>query len=195
MDLTADQSLVLTPCVQDRNGIDRVPVVVTNPISPKEVRACINWVRGSLEKDAATAGSKLPTPLSADELLTMQASMEETYVDQDDGKSYYKNLRCNNRASSLGSRCEYILRAKRVNVLPDGPELVFLDTNREVVNPVFPIWLILSGTGTVGTPPFSDRICTTKPRPMDVNTPYYNRAFSTVRRGKAVYQHQTSICL
>lgn len=41
------------------------------------------------------------------------------------------------------ARCEYVLPAKRINVLPDGVELVFVDDTRELKNPAFPIWLHL----------------------------------------------------
>lgn len=57
-----------------------------------------------------------------------------------------KNLRCVHRASNGTARegtCEYVLRAKRLNPLPDAVDLVFVDDTYEYSNPTFPLWLHL----------------------------------------------------
>lgn len=57
-----------------------------------------------------------------------------------------KNFRCVHRAQNASpteGTCEYVIRAKRLNVLPDAAELVFIDDQKEYSNPTYPLWLHL----------------------------------------------------
>lgn len=96
----------------------------------------------ALQLHAATLG------LSANEQAQVKALVEETEVRG--GASVLRHFRCAMRDTCVDTGCssvekagvcEYTLPAKRLNVLPDGVELVFLDDTKELANPVYPIWL------------------------------------------------------
>ncbi|CAN5624620.1 hypothetical protein BH09MYX1_BH09MYX1_63120 [soil metagenome] len=57
-----------------------------------------------------------------------------------------KNFRCVRRAQNAAANegtCEYVLKAKRLNILPDAVELVFIDDQKEYSNPTYLLWLHL----------------------------------------------------
>ena len=58
-----------------------------------------------------------------------------------------KNFRCVERViknkNKLVPVCELILRAKRINVFPNGVSLVYVDDHRELGNPAYALWLQL----------------------------------------------------
>ncbi len=56
--------------------------------------------------------------------------------------SMYKTPRCVPRLNG-NNVCRYTLPARRLNVFPDGVELVFVDEDKEYDNPSFVAWLIL----------------------------------------------------
>ena len=56
--------------------------------------------------------------------------------------------------------CEYIVPAKRLNTYPDGIEAVFVDDDREVSNPAYPVYLLDRFSATTGSPA---RLCTHAP--------------------------------
>jgi hypothetical protein len=91
---------------------------------------------------ALPSGATLTPPLSSDEQNTLLQTIRRS--DVINGKPIFQNLRCAKFGSVPGEgRCEYVIRAKRLNVFPDTVELVFLDTDREVANPAYPIWLLI----------------------------------------------------
>jgi hypothetical protein len=82
-------------------------------------------------------------PLSDAETNEVLATMKSFHTFA--GLKIYDNFRCNaytdDDSHQNVSRCEYVIPVKRINVLPDEVELVFLDGDREVSNPAYGIYL------------------------------------------------------
>lgn len=117
---------------------------------------------------------------------------------------FYDRIRCNsyhdNDKNKDISRCEYVIPVKRVVALPDQVELVFLDDNKEVANPAYPIFLVASGTnlGKGAGYPLCDRapLCPetipdsppaipAPPRYVTATQPFFNRSFARYTVGAA----------
>jgi hypothetical protein len=93
--------------------------------------------------------------------LDEQAEVLEEVFGSQDGVSYDR-IRCNSyhdqSADADISRCEYVIPAKRVVVTPDQLELVFLDNDKEIGNPAYPIYLIAKNLNPLGNgSPLCDR--------------------------------------
>jgi hypothetical protein len=97
----------------------------------------------------AIAGQRLGIPASALSQLwetTALATMVNPHDPGNPADQVYKNFRCVPRASktdgTIANRCRYVMPARRLNVLPDGVELVFVDDDKEYTNPAFIPYLI-----------------------------------------------------
>jgi hypothetical protein len=109
----------------------------------------ISFIQGAAATAAASALPDLislgpqvtqPPAFTAADVQQIKDTVTQPVFEPRLGKNVYKNFRCVVRSGS--PVCEYILRAKRLNVYPDGIELVFIDDRREFSNPTYPLWLI-----------------------------------------------------
>jgi hypothetical protein len=137
LDLTPDQSENPYPCTL--RGPDRKDSTLRSDDTPSACQGLIDLV----VNDAKFEGGKLTPPLSTDETDTMtRTALHSTVVG---GEPIFDNVRCAPFGGGDGAgRCEYIVRAKRLNVYPDAVEVVFLDGDREIGNPTYPVWLSLN---------------------------------------------------
>ncbi len=94
----------------------------------------------SLQNDLDDALSVLSAPLG---ITVTQAAQIKATMNATDFAGSYKNLRCAQFSNDVHASCQYVMRAKRLNVYPDGVELVFIDDPHDFSNPSYPIWLIL----------------------------------------------------
>ena len=140
-------------------------------VAPKDQTApCEKW-REILEGELTTAASGVGASvigLDSDE-------QTEVVADDFDAKetvgndTVWKNIRCADVGDKItngadagqptGPICYYELPAKRLNVHPDGVELVFLDQLKELDNPVYPIWLTLLELEAEGKTPTLSPLC------------------------------------
>jgi hypothetical protein len=89
-----------------------------------------------------------------------------TVTAQDD-RGNLVNWRCKQRPPAATStdyryRCEYILRASRLNALPGGVELVWFDNLEDPNGTVLPLWVALKQNAGPGVPQFQqgiDKLC------------------------------------
>lgn len=94
------------------------------------------------------AGPAVGVPASAFPQLWRDTALATRPVAPNSKKLVYKNFRCVPRVPKLHPKappvnvCRYVLPARRINVLPDGVELVFVDDDKEYANPSFVGWLI-----------------------------------------------------
>jgi hypothetical protein len=135
-------------CAQESPGEETV--TWTPQPNPTQCGGFISFIQGAA---ATAAASALPDLISMGPQVTQPPAFTPADVQQIKdtvtqrifeprrGTNVYKNFRCVNRGGG-GPVCEYILRAKRLNVYPDGVELVFIDDRREFSNPTYPVWLI-----------------------------------------------------
>lgn len=97
-------------------------------------------------------GSYVGVPASALTQLWNDTALAST-----DGVTY-DNFRC----APLGStnQCQFVLPAERINVFPDGVELVFVDGDKEYTNPSFVVWLVLGDdSAQVSGAPILQQMC------------------------------------
>lgn len=109
--------------------------------------------------------------LNADEQAEVLGEFQATEKIGND--TVWKNIRCAdlgdkfpvtnpplpNAGQPTGPVCYYEAPAKRLNVYPDGVELVFLDQLKELDNPVYPIWLMLLELEAEGQTPTLSPLC------------------------------------
>jgi len=96
-------------------------------------------------------GSYIGVPASAfDQMFndTMAAPTEDGF--------FFKNVRCAPLVDNGPNQCQMVLPANRINVLPDGVELVFVDDDKEYTNPSFVAWLLLADASN---PTLLSRLC------------------------------------
>ena len=70
----------------------------------------------------------------------------------------YDNIECRQPNSAADSECAYVVRAKRVNVMPDRIELVFLDAENDATASAYPVWLLANSRGVA-----SEQLCVRQP--------------------------------
>jgi hypothetical protein len=141
------------PCAQILSGEARVLASIPKNIACGGMPAFIEDQATDMAAQAALADvigmpPQLVTPpaLTAQDIAQIKSTVLATEFEPRLGAQVYKHFRCVDRgAGPLGSgpKCEYVLPAKRLNVFPNGVDLVFIDDRREFTNPAFPIWLIL----------------------------------------------------
>jgi DNA-directed RNA polymerase specialized sigma24 family protein len=136
----------LAACTQRTLAGDNSRVVE----STDSTQACVAWFNGiqSLVQTAvADVGVADSFGLTATEQVEVQNTLSATSVVV--GKAVWSNLRCsdigttNSAGERLGPTCQYMMPAKRLNVFPDGVELIFLAELKELENPAYPMWLLL----------------------------------------------------
>ena len=175
LDLTKEQDLDVYPC--KLQGVGRDDPTLPADESPSACQMLIDRITN----DALLGGATLTPPLNSNERAAVSETVKRSVIVN--GKPNFENLRCAKLKSGLPGegRCEYVLRAKRLNAFPDEVELVFLDGNRELANPAYPIWLALQHArtqGLIGDNP----LCSRQP----VTTPTANRPFVSAHRGYAL---------
>lgn len=121
-------------CTQRAPGDE---TVLPNPAATDTCGAF--WDRLNQDVKAALSDVGTTLGLSAAEKAQVEDTLNATEVRGN--TAVLRNFRCVKPASATEGHCEYILRAKRLNVLPDAAELVFVDDTREVSNPTYPVWL------------------------------------------------------
>jgi len=151
----ADGAQILTQnfgCSQVSPGEEAVPV--SNPMM--DCGGWVNFIRQQVDNAIAQSLPALvqlspqlmtaPAPTADDRNQIIDRTLLASEFVGRIGANAYKNFRCVDRTGQpgrlAGPRCEYVLRAKRLNVLPDGVELVFIDDPREYQNPTYPLWLL-----------------------------------------------------
>ncbi|MCC6526400.1 MAG: hypothetical protein IT373_27380, partial [Polyangiaceae bacterium] len=88
------------------------------------------------------------------------------------------NWRCvpyDGGATAEAHRCEYVVRAKRVNVYPDAVELVWFD-GKELDNPTYALWVAAHAPGQ--PPSALSELCAWQPVPV-----HYPRVFAKSGKG------------
>ena len=139
------------PCDPRAPGDETIPVAL-DP-SAGVCGGFITWIslalRASVTGAGAIAGQRLGIPASAFNQLwetTALATMVNPHDPGNPADQVYKNFRCVPRKSktdgTTANRCRYVMPARRLNVLPDGVELVFVDDDKEYTNPAFIPYLI-----------------------------------------------------
>jgi hypothetical protein len=101
--------------------------------------------------------------------------------DPNTGKPY-RNYRCSTPQGQSAGQCTYVLRAARMNVLPDAIELVWFDEGNEYQNPAFAAF-VASFAGLPGTQNQWQKLCSRKPSSVlgsfgDNSENYYPRSFA-----------------
>jgi hypothetical protein len=165
------------PCAQAPVGM-----IATTDEVPIASGVCSAFL-SSLANTATGNVNLVSPPLTIDEVARIKASMGEAVTSSLLGVPVFKNVHCRNETQpamfgdptsvTTISICEYNVRAKRVNVYPDKLELVWLDDDREVANPVYPIFLLDKIGATAGAGP---ALCTRQPEFQLAVRP---RAYST----------------
>lgn len=204
LDLSSDQNLITDECHPDPAAVvfggapGSVPVVPYDATDPLDSsKTCLHFLKNQIEAAAfATGGMQLIPPLTANEQEVIKKTVRATY--ERDGRTFYKHVVCRPvQKPAPGdegkSRCEYIVRARRLVAHPNAAELVFLDSDRELANPTFPVWLILSA-GTPHTDLVS-KLCSRQPQAIDSQRPFYARPFTSVYGNYLLAPHQGSPCL
>lgn len=151
----------------------------------KTKNQCFAFI-AQLENFAEAAAKIVLTPApSAAEIDRMRRTVEEADVDGN-----LKNVRCAKRRDPATGdflhMCEYIARAKRINTFPDAVELVWLDDDREVSNPIYPLWLLEQTSG-------SEQRALCKRQPVNQPSGFAPRAFTPALRG-GPYQQCGPLC-
>ena len=113
--------------------------VAGTPQNPPPKDDCGDFFN-SLQNDLDDALSILSGPLG---ITTSQAAQIKATMNATNSAGILKNLRCAQFPGDEAASCQYVMRAKRLNVYPDGIELVFIDDPHDFSNPSYPIWLIL----------------------------------------------------
>ena len=145
--------------------------------------------------DAGTSASfqlKIRAGAALGGLLGPEADAVIATMQRTDGAGRLVNWRCVNRPVRVQSsqsnticledrnRCEYILRAKRLNVLPDVVELVWFDDAKEFDAPAIPIYYLSLAAGPTSP------LCSRRPLAADPSllnpsdSVVFNRAFANV---------------
>lgn len=101
----------------------------------------------------------------------------------EEGNGRLRHWRCAKRAATdvdgatvTAHRCEYIVRAHRINVYPDNVELVWFDSVHDTDTTALPLWIVSKETA----PDQLSRLCSAG-RPF----PRLNRAFGSSNQGYA----------
>jgi hypothetical protein len=174
VDISKDQNSNLFPCTLQGAGRDDPTLPADG--SPGVCQKLIDQITD----DALLGGATLTPPLNSNERAAVTETIKRSVIVN--GKPNFENLRCAKFESDPGQgRCEYIIRAKRLNALPDAVELVFLDGNRELANPAYPIWLLLEHFRTQGLIRDNSALCSRQP----VSSPTGHRSFISSPRGYA----------
>ncbi len=158
---TADEKLVFPPSVlqptcHQRNANDDTILWTSNP-NPTDTNQCGAFIASTLASVNTALAHANTNPL----LTLLGVSLSANEVNQIANTTLmartpagtFANFRCANFPDMNGiQQCQYVLPAKRLNVEPNGFELVFLDEAKELANPVYPIWLMALDQANNGQP-------------------------------------------
>jgi hypothetical protein len=111
------------------------------------------WKTLNSDVDGALAGVGTTLGLTPEQKTQVRDTLDATEVRGN--TNVLHNFRCVKPKGATEGHCEYILRAKRLNVLPDAAELVFVDDTREASNPTYPIWLHFLQYGPLSPLPYA----------------------------------------
>jgi len=133
-----------SPCVPDPNYGEKIKVV-GDPTQTGSCSSLFLQIKQNLTTTLMSGhfGNFIGVPLTAFAQL-----WNDTALASHDG-NFYDNFRCAPLVDGGPNQCQYVLRAQRLNVLPSGVEVVFVDGDKEYSNPSFVIWLVLGDDKTI----------------------------------------------
>lgn len=129
------------PCTQGAFG-DRIPVSPDPTLPTLECGTTFSNIHDKLlaALSAGHYGDYIGVPPTAFDQM-----WKDTVLATDATGSFYKNMRCAPGATAPhANQCQMVLPANRINVFPDGVELVFVDDDKEYTNPSYVAWLIVA---------------------------------------------------
>ncbi len=143
-------------------GDDSVPPT-TADLSATRCAVFVDSFRHQLKQGDLPVVAPILGLTPAERQQVWDAKLNETEVRN--GKTVLKNFRCVHRPDNPKDQdpnegiCEYVVRAKRVNVFPDGVELVLLDDLKDINQAAYPVWVHAMAAQLTGTADALSNVC------------------------------------
>ncbi len=188
-------------CTQRAPGDETIPVSNDPGSDPAECAKLFADINSNLKR-ALLPGS-LATQLTGVDAAAFKQLWQSTALatmvnphTNNPSDIVYKNFRCVTRdAKAAGEKvnaCRYVVPARRLNPLPDGVEVVFVDDMKEYTNPSYIPWLILLNQTDPNTVKAIDQLCD-PPRAQLLNVPF-RRKVSTFHYDNHFLQAGEQFC-
>jgi hypothetical protein len=147
--------LLQPPCAQTTPGDDTIPFTASP--SPTDMTHCGAFISAIMSSVTTAMNDLNANPFisffGAKFTPAEMTQIATTTLLAATPSGSFANFRCAQFADMPAPACQYVLPVKRMNIYPDGFELVFLDNIREPANPVYPIWLLALDGVSNPTPP------------------------------------------